>query len=297
MLNPHRLASTPRARHGFTLIELLVVIAIIAILAAILFPVFQSVRERARITTGLSDGKQLLLGVTQYVSDNDEKFPFAGSDGGFSGYDGGCSWQISIYPYVKSAGVYKDPDDSTMNSVPNMTVTQISQPQYSQSSFLMNNMITTAPAVGHRVSVNLSAFAAPAEFILLMEGAKPFFGGNNASYYAEGPPSPDGQTQSAWRGNYTNGAVTAGGALHLFNRCKTNGVANCGTSGSYGYTTAPIHKSGEIVGFEDGHVKYIPLNMNADPISQLEGKMPFHHYGQLPQDDANMSIPWNDSDQ
>src|SRR5436853_6791160 len=66
-------------RRGFTLIELLVVIAIIAILAAILFPVFAQARNQARKTTCLSNTKQLGLGVLMYLQDYDEVFPTSGA--------------------------------------------------------------------------------------------------------------------------------------------------------------------------------------------------------------------------
>ncbi|MEZ8220858.1 prepilin-type N-terminal cleavage/methylation domain-containing protein [Candidatus Fervidibacteria bacterium JGI MDM2 JNZ-1-D12] len=60
---------------GFTLIELLVVIAIIAILAAILFPVFSQAREKARQSSCLSNTKQIALSISQYTTDYDERFP------------------------------------------------------------------------------------------------------------------------------------------------------------------------------------------------------------------------------
>ena len=70
-----------RRRTGFTLIELLVVIAIIAILAAILFPVFAQAREQARMSTCLSNFKQIGLGVKMYIQDWDETYPRWAPDG------------------------------------------------------------------------------------------------------------------------------------------------------------------------------------------------------------------------
>jgi len=71
-------------RRGFTLIELLVVIAIIAILAAILFPVFAKAREKARQTSCLANVKQLMLGILSYAQDYDERLPLTPDPGAMS---------------------------------------------------------------------------------------------------------------------------------------------------------------------------------------------------------------------
>ncbi|RYX82667.1 DUF1559 domain-containing protein [bacterium] len=93
---------------AFTLIELLVVIAIIAILAAILFPVFARARENARRASCMSNMKQIGLGMMQYVQDYDETMPGACIDMP----TGRRSWQFTIFPYTKSAQLYVCPSNT-----------------------------------------------------------------------------------------------------------------------------------------------------------------------------------------
>ena len=86
-------------RRGFTLIELLVVIAIIAILAAILFPVFAQARASARKATCISNNKQAALGLLMYTQDYDETFPYCSNNG--DGSRPRIDWYDAIEPYVK----------------------------------------------------------------------------------------------------------------------------------------------------------------------------------------------------
>src|SRR4051794_27726639 len=137
---------------GFTLIELLVVIAIIAILAAILFPVFARARENARRASCQSNLKQIGLGIAQYTQDFDERLPltyYSNSGGGgyamvasdpnnvpnprvyteyhqsyiTGGYPGGWStcWVDEVYPYFKSDQLLYCPSDKRAATYANST--------------------------------------------------------------------------------------------------------------------------------------------------------------------------------
>jgi len=93
-------------RKGFTLIELLVVIAIIAILAAILFPVFAKAREKARQSSCLSNVKQIMLAILGYTQDYDETLPTNSRPGGPYGQ---VPWNAQIEPYIKNAQIFVCP--------------------------------------------------------------------------------------------------------------------------------------------------------------------------------------------
>jgi len=107
-----RSSAVPPGRHGFTLIELLVVIAIIAILAAILFPVFARARENARKSTCQSNIKQLALGVLQYAQDYDERLPRHC----YQPASGSYTWVNAVQPYVKNMDVARCPSNATAKS-------------------------------------------------------------------------------------------------------------------------------------------------------------------------------------
>lgn len=112
---------SPFAHQAFTLIELLVVIAIIAILAAILFPVFAQARESARKTSCLSNNKQLGLAVIMYTQDYDEMYPcnnwdsppigITATDSGDPNFPAAIAWMWHIMPYMKNRQVLVCPSD------------------------------------------------------------------------------------------------------------------------------------------------------------------------------------------
>src|SRR5689334_18094759 len=112
-------------RRAFTLIELLVVIAIIAILAAILFPVFAQAREAARMSSCISNQRQIGMGLTMYLQDYEETLPaadwgnaFVGPPFTVFGFQNGAgvappTWADVFQPYVKNTKIMKCPSDGT----------------------------------------------------------------------------------------------------------------------------------------------------------------------------------------
>jgi prepilin-type N-terminal cleavage/methylation domain-containing protein/prepilin-type processing-associated H-X9-DG protein len=205
-----------KVRKGFTLIELLVVIAIIAILAAILFPVFAKVREKARQTTCVSNTKQLGLAFYQYTQDYDETLPKSGQNG-VTPVCGGIpdgSWVLpeaidttvstactqthlpvpngSLYTYVKSAQVYKCPSD----------------PQADQKtlSYSMNSLLSGEGA---------AQIIAPSGCVLLVDErndvSATILGLNNGNFAAPIVDSPTGgpSYNDVPTTRHTNGAVFA----------------------------------------------------------------------------------------
>ncbi len=237
-----------RPKRGFTLIELLVVIAIIAILAAILFPVFQKVRENARRASCASNEKQLGLAFTQYLQDADETYP-CGSQ--LPTGTAGLGWGGQIYAYVKSAGVYKCPDDSTPQTTNGGSVLY-------PVSYAYNSDIPSSAFGG--IQGALSGFNAPAQTVLLYEvGA-----GNSAAHPGAqcditNPQETGGGTtmfSESGSGDYLTSSVPAGTDQALIDTGYMGGRTVAATLAFYKSPTGR-HSDGSNFLLSDGHVKWL----------------------------------------
>jgi prepilin-type N-terminal cleavage/methylation domain-containing protein/prepilin-type processing-associated H-X9-DG protein len=160
-----------KKRNAFTLIELLVVIAIIAILAAILFPVFALAREKARSATCLSNFKQLGTGVMMYVQDWDDCYPnnrLFTFPGGAEGVSKLVTWKTATHPYVKNIDVYrcpsnkhnKQPDETKGDDAFGLPVYPIS---YAYNGSALWSAATT------KTVIPMGAVPEPARYLMLIE--------------------------------------------------------------------------------------------------------------------------------
>lgn len=149
-------------KKGFTLIELLVVIAIIAILAAILFPVFAQAREKARQISCLSNTKQVGMALLQYMQDYDETLPTGRAYAGDPNYQQhlGQGWAAQSQPYIRNTQVFRCPSDPTDN-----LAATANTPALSAVSYIYNYNIPYSNAVS-------AGFNAPSNTVLLAEATK-----------------------------------------------------------------------------------------------------------------------------
>ena len=201
-------------RTGFTLIELLVVIAIIAILAAILFPVFAQVREKARQTACLSNEKQIGLAVIQYTQDYDEAYPYS--------WGATSDWRVAVNPYIKSSdqafndqygstlsGVWRCPSDTsgptTVEVNGSGATATVLQPSYAANSMVFGGGLGLAAAYFTQAK-SLASIDAPADCVLAFEvNQSQSFGINDS-------PNPNveafGEIQSSWGAQGDTGSGT-----------------------------------------------------------------------------------------
>jgi len=248
----------PQYRRGFTLIELLVVIAIIAILAAILFPVFATAREKARQASCLSNTKQLGTAVMMYNQDYDELMPL------FKVTSPRNTWVGLIQPYIKNWAMAKCPNQIMARS-PSDGIA-IDQPPYNNTGNLslwgtgygwnVDYMNFSQDCSDYGTAENpesgpptpLARIAKPAETVMA-----------GGSSFAPGTGS--------WAGGRTLEPV-GGGYYYLFAPATLNTPEGCVWSnggwgqgsfmGPYGGFEAPRHKDqGGTLVFVDGHTKFM----------------------------------------
>jgi prepilin-type N-terminal cleavage/methylation domain-containing protein/prepilin-type processing-associated H-X9-DG protein len=237
-------------KKGFTLIELLVVIAIIAILAAILFPVFARARENARRASCQSNMKQIALGIKQYSQDYDEKFPRAFNN--ISGVPNSgvpsTGWAIVIQPYLKSYQVLQCPSEATRGNatytpddssyIPN---TNSSANWYFTDYYLNFNIapdLSCADGVpsNYLSGVSEARCVSTSNSILMGDASVGNHGGYDGMGYAWNV-----RVCTDFGNGYNNGGNTAAARATV-------------TGGTYGQER---HLEGSNYAFVDGHVKWL----------------------------------------
>jgi prepilin-type N-terminal cleavage/methylation domain-containing protein/prepilin-type processing-associated H-X9-DG protein len=244
-------------RRGFTLIELLVVIAIIAILAAILFPVFAQAREKARAISCLSNIKQQGLGLIMYSQDYDETVvPHAYGITGGVFPDDLRRWPELAQPYLKNWQILRCPSDASdpfgiwNGSQANIKwwYNWMAWPAYGYNWNYLNQSVGCSvwdPAVGGGYPVALAAISQPAGTVMLTDSK--YIGDSNGWYTSEVVDSP----AALWAPDcctWSNGGWGAG---------SYGDDANFASNPTYTGQVSIRHTEGTNVALCDGHAKFM----------------------------------------
>jgi len=245
-------------KKGFTLIELLVVIAIIAILAAILFPVFAKVREKARQTSCASNMKQLSLGILMYTQDYDEMFPIG--NGGWTTWTNwqAMNWPNEIQPYVKSVGIFNCPDDAGAG-----TTDPLNTWEGLQESYVANGVswIWSPSASNQCVGVMCYGFDPVSESSVVSPGSVILLAEAHSADLEKA--TGNGNDSAGWNNIITGNPFDIN--LAPPNQCGASGgtMGNCNNAYPNGLYGAISLHSGNVsnFAFTDGHVKALnPLS-------------------------------------
>ncbi len=270
------------SRIGFTLIELLVVIAIIAILAAILFPVFAQAREKARQTVCLSNEKQIGLAMLQYTQDYDESIPVG--DQSFGPNEVSLrGWDVHLIPYIKNTGVFACPDDKTDASVTLNGNIDDEPNGATVGSYAINSNFEMYPptmkgGANYGPPITWAQFEAPASTVAFFEiqwfitnpnnptdNSSAMGDGFGTSGLGYGAPRPNGGLGPA-NGGYNVGPNWLEGSPS--NNAPSTGIWGTiwGPHG-YGDTALARHNGGSNYVLADGHAKWIrPENVSVGPM-------------------------------
>lgn len=253
-----RAAPSVRARRGFTLIELLVVIAIIAILAAILFPVFAQARAKARSASCVSNLKQISMACRMYLDDYDDtcvgsmQWNDSDAERRNNYFRGVTAWYRAAAPYVKNIQVFQCPSDSRRWAIwaffyqPFPPDANVDQPQtWTWISYGMNDELAF---IGRKPAL---AFEAPAETIMIADSRYPGYldSWNKFLWLPE-------HNRYVWRAAFANtdgpGYDQYGYLEHTPSDPATVSQAIRDMT-ARGYTR---HQNGSNIAFLDGHVKF-----------------------------------------
>ena len=245
-------------QRGFTLIELLVVIAIIAILAAILFPVFAQARSKARQTACLSNMKQAGLAVGMYREDYDSHYPRAYGNGNSNpAQPDFFGWADSIQSYAKNYQFLHCPDDpepqnqkGRADAVFTSNDPALKGTNYT-SYFYNYNLAPAKNAPTNYASIGVTD-------ALLTRSASTIMIGDSLGYTA-------GNIQPYDNGNGVNGLNCSGAIIDQ----RIKGIAVCGEPALHDIPSKR-HSSGANYAFADGHAKWAKQTMlfgSATPFS------------------------------